>query len=85
MEKQQEVSSRQRLQELLGIPERQRTEAQWDEINELEFALTPVNRAASSDRHRRKEAVTAEKPKPREGMPGKRPLRRLRKRPKPTA
>lgn len=85
MEKQQEISSRQRLQELLGIPERQRTEAQWDEINELEIALTPVNRAASFDRNRRKEVVAPEKPRPREGMPAKRPLKRLRKRPKSAA
>ncbi len=86
MEKQQEVSSRQRLQELLAIPERQRTEAQWDEINELEIALTPVNRAASPDRNtRRKEVVNAEKPRSREGAQQKRPLKRLRKRPKPMA
>lgn len=32
-----------RLQELLRIPEAQRTEAQWSELNELEIALAPGN------------------------------------------
>jgi hypothetical protein len=41
---QQPVSPRQRLQELLAIPEGQRTEAQWDEINELEIKLASGNR-----------------------------------------
>jgi hypothetical protein len=41
---QQPVSPRQRLQELLAIPEGQRTEAQWDEINELEIKLASSNR-----------------------------------------
>ena len=30
-----------RLQELLIIPERDRTDAQWDEINELEIQMGP--------------------------------------------
>ncbi|MCC7485609.1 MAG: hypothetical protein IT529_11560 [Burkholderiales bacterium] len=37
-------SPRQRLQALLAIPERQRTDEQWDEINELEILLAPANR-----------------------------------------
>jgi hypothetical protein len=37
---------RRRLRELLSIPERDRTDAQWDEINELEIQLAPGNRAA---------------------------------------
>jgi len=36
---------RRRLRELLSIPERDRTEEQWDEINELEIQLAPGNRA----------------------------------------
>src|SRR5256885_1793514 len=35
----QPISPRQRLQELLAIPEGQRTDAQWDEVNELEIKL----------------------------------------------
>jgi len=41
---QQPVPPRQRLQELLAIPEGQRTEAQWDELNELEIKLASSNR-----------------------------------------
>ena len=35
----QPPSPRQRLQTLLAIPEAKRTDAEWDEINELEIAL----------------------------------------------
>ena len=43
----QPIPPRQRLQELLAIPERQRTEAEWDEINELEIKLASGNRRDS--------------------------------------
>lgn len=39
---------RRRLRELLSIPERDRTDAQWDEIIEIEITLAPGNR--ESDR-----------------------------------
>ncbi len=35
-----------RLRELLAIPERDRSDAVWDEIIELEISLAPGNRAA---------------------------------------
>lgn len=35
---------RRRLRELLAIPERDRSDAQWDEIIELEITLAPGNR-----------------------------------------
>jgi len=44
MSEQQPISPRQRLQALLAIPERQRTDAQWDELIELEIVLAPGNR-----------------------------------------
>ena len=34
---------RQRLREMLSVPERDRTDAQWDEIIELEIRLAPGN------------------------------------------
>ena len=37
-------SPRQRLKALLAIPDSQRSEAQWDEIVELEITLAPGNR-----------------------------------------
>src|SRR5258705_7844104 len=40
----QPISPRRRLQELLAIPDSQRTEAEWDELNELEIKLAPGNR-----------------------------------------
>lgn len=40
----QPVDPRRRLRELLSIPERDRTDEQWDEINELEIQLAPGNR-----------------------------------------
>jgi hypothetical protein len=43
------VSPRRRLQELLAIPERQRTDEQWDEINELEIKLASANREDAPD------------------------------------
>ena len=38
------VSPRRRLQILQAIPDNQRTEAEWDEIVELEISLAPGNR-----------------------------------------
>jgi hypothetical protein len=49
MNKPEPASPRQRLQALLAIPERQRTEAEWDEINELEIILAPGNREGAPD------------------------------------
>ena len=40
----QPVSPRRRLQGLLDIPDSQRSEEEWDELNELEIQLAPVNR-----------------------------------------
>ena len=45
----QPPSPRARLQTLLAIPERQRTDAEWDEINELEIALAAGNRPGAPD------------------------------------
>jgi len=36
--------NRTRLQELMAIPERQRTDAEWDELNELEIVAASTNR-----------------------------------------
>jgi hypothetical protein len=43
----QQISPRARMQELLRIPERLRTDAQWDELIELEILLAPGNRAGA--------------------------------------
>jgi hypothetical protein len=41
--------NRRRLRELLSIPERDRTDEQWDEIVELEIQLAPGNRISASE------------------------------------
>lgn len=42
---QQGVDPRRRLRELQAISDRDRTDAQWDELNELEIQFAPGNRA----------------------------------------
>ena len=41
--------ARRRLRELLSVPERERTDEQWDEIIELEIQLAPGNRIAPNE------------------------------------
>lgn len=45
----QPISPRRRLQELLAIPDNQRTDAEWDELNELEISLAPGNRVGAPE------------------------------------
>jgi hypothetical protein len=81
------ASPRQRLKALLAIPDSQRTEAQWDEIFELEITLAPGNREDDGRQGQRdKPPVSAgSSPKPSGGVQGKRSPRRFKKRPKPEA
>ena len=79
MNEQQPISPRRRQQELLAIPERLRTDAQWDELNELEIALASVNLAETHEPGVRRNApVSADQPKPRRGAQGKKPLKKFR-------
>ena len=48
MNEPQPLDPRSRIRELLAIPERDRTDEQWDELNELEIRTAPGNR--ESDR-----------------------------------
>lgn len=45
----QPTDNRRRLRELLSIPERDRTDEQWDEIIELEIQLAPGNRISGNE------------------------------------
>lgn len=45
----QQFDPRRRLRELLSVPERDRSDEQWDEIIELEIQLAPGNRASGND------------------------------------
>lgn len=71
------VSSRLRLQELLAIPERQRTDEQWDEINDLEITLASANRLETRAPDPRRKA--AEPPKPNNGEQGRKSFKKPRK------
>ncbi|MBI3530472.1 MAG: hypothetical protein HY067_21205 [Betaproteobacteria bacterium] len=76
------VSPRRRLQELLAIPERQRTDAQWDEINELEIKLASANREDAPEQGIRRETPANNQPRrnrPGGGQPGKKPSRKFHK------
>ena len=72
MNEPQPVSPRARLQELQAIPENQRTEAQWDELNELEIMLAPGNREGAPTPNARQPASSPSgHPKPNSGRQGK--------------
>ena len=45
----QGLDSRRRLRELLSVPERDRSDEQWDEIIELEIQLAPGNRLSGQE------------------------------------
>ncbi len=45
----EQISPRARLQALQAIPERQRTDAEWDELNELEIMLASTNRQGAPE------------------------------------
>ena len=78
----QPISPRDRLQQLLAIPERQRTDAQWDEINDLEIKLAAGNRESIPAAGARRGApITARRPNPGGGTQGKKSGKNFTKRP----
>jgi hypothetical protein len=83
MDESQPISPRARLQELLAIPERLRTDAQWDELNELEIMLASANREGAPQQGARSSGTPpAGHPKPGGGPHhGKRPDRKFHQRP----
>lgn len=87
----QPTSPRQRLNTLLAIPERERTDAEWDEINELEIILAPGNREdaprqSQSQPQQPRRNNTGAAPngfaKPATGTPHKKPFKKQRKPPR---
>ena len=75
----QPISPRQRLQALLSIPERERTDAEWDEINQLEIALAPGNRESPPEQNpRRNGGGPPGSAQPKGGLRGSRnPMKKL--------
>ena len=70
-----------RLRELLAIPERDRSDAVWDEIIELEISLAPGNRASApqGDAGRRHEPGRGHQPQGG-GRPGRGAFKKSRRR-----
>ncbi|HET7634834.1 MAG TPA: hypothetical protein VFK51_08895 [Burkholderiales bacterium] len=69
-----------RLRELLEIPDRQRSDAEWDELNELEITLASGNRAGAPQQPaRRNTPAPANHFRPAGTSYGKRPKKKLRK------
>lgn len=88
MDEPQPISPRQRLQELLAIPDRQRTEAEWDELNELEIMLASGNREGAPEPGGRRNGAPAAAGHSRPGgggAHGKRSAKKFHKRPKRNA
>ena len=54
MDETKPIPPRVRLQALLAVPERQRTDAEWDELNELEIMLAQGNREGAPDQGMRR-------------------------------
>lgn len=82
MNEPQANSPRRRLQELLAVAERLRTDEQWDEINELEISLTNVNRTSAPEQNKRQNAAApTHQAKPNQGARENKPFKRTHKRP----
>ena len=81
MSEQSSPSPRRRLQELLAIPERDRSDAQWDEINELEITLASANRVDKPQDARRNAPAAGDPPKPGRIPQGKKPFKKFHKKP----
>ncbi|MBI5751696.1 MAG: hypothetical protein HZA59_06065 [Hydrogenophilales bacterium] len=82
MNEPQANSPRRRLQALLAIPERQRTDSQWDEINELEISLTSANRVSAPEQgNRQNTAAPTNQNRPNNGARDKKSFKRTHKRP----
>jgi len=73
---------RRRLRELLAIPERDRSDAVWDEIIALEIDLAPGNRApsANADPGRRNDQGRPQQPASGPKQGGGRPFKKQRRR-----
>ncbi|PIX98072.1 MAG: hypothetical protein CO126_03045 [Hydrogenophilales bacterium CG_4_9_14_3_um_filter_63_34] len=83
----QTVPPRRRLQELQAIPDRLRTESQWDELHELEISLAPGNRADSTQPPPRSAPPRATppagsaNPRPSNAGEGRKPFRKRHRKP----
>jgi hypothetical protein len=83
----QPPSPRRRLQELLAIPDSQRTEAEWEELNEIEIKLAPGNRIDApmpgNNNNKRNGPPQNVNPTANPGQKPKKPFKKFHKKPKP--
>ncbi|TCJ17969.1 hypothetical protein EZJ19_03430 [Parasulfuritortus cantonensis] len=77
MDNEQPLSPRRRLQALLAIPDSQRTEAQWDEIVELEITLAPGNRENGPGRDMRLVPAQPQPQRKSHNKPNKPPVNKV--------
>ena len=80
-QKAEQKAGQPRLRELLAIPERDRSDAVWDEIIELEISLAPGNRASApqGDAGRRHDPGRGHQPQGG-GRPGRGAFKKSRRR-----
>jgi hypothetical protein len=83
MNKPQSENPRARLQQLLAIPDRQRTDEEWDELNELEIMLAVGNREVIPGQNQRRDGQPqgGGQNRPNRGPDGKQPQRKMHNRP----
>lgn len=82
MDESQPNSPRRRLQALLAIPERQRTDAEWDEINELEITLASQKPEKIAQQGMRRDAAPSAGHRQPGGRPqGKKPGKKFHRKP----
>lgn len=65
----QPIDARRRIRELLSIPERDRTDEQWDELNELEIQTAPGNRDTGRDTGKPQDRYHERRPQGGGGQP----------------
>lgn len=86
MSEQEPISPRRRMQMLLAIPDSERSDEEWDELNELEISLAPGNRLDGPDPNLRKPVPGRARPQqPRQGPPRQPRPPRPQKQSKPAA
>jgi len=77
---------RARMKELLAIPDRERTDEQWDELNELEIMMAVSNRNLSPHSPQGQKGGGNQNGRPRHGggpqHPGQNPGRKFHNRPR---
>lgn len=71
----QPIDARRRIRELLSVPERDRTDEQWDELNELEIQTAPGNRDTGRDMGKPQDRYQERRP---QGAGGQQPRRQDR-------